>query len=296
MSPNLIFMLIMFIFISVATVAAFIKKESLSSEFYLRVRSWWWMLFVLTLFVLLPISCMPLFILFLGLMGAQEIAKVSRLNALTTRALIISMTLPILLSYWSFYIMLITGVIGFTCALICLFISQNELVTGRNNKVAPLLSIMVLLAVFLFSFTLLLSHKESEVAMSYVLYLIFVTQFNDAIQYFVGKQFGKHQLCSTISPNKTVEGAIGGGLIVSVLATILALFITPFSLVSAIAMSFTLTTLGVSGDVCVSWVKRKFGVKDMGTLLPGHGGLLDRIDSLLLATPIFLLIVELLIL
>lgn len=294
MSSNLIFMLIIFTCISVAMVAAFIKKEFLSSEFYLRVRSWWWMLLVLTFFVLLPISFMPLFISFLALMGAKEIVTVSRLNTLTTCILMASMTLPILLSYWSFYIMLITGVIGFVCILTCLFISQNGFIMGGSNKIIPILSIIILLAAFLFSFRLLLNNKDSELAMSYVLYLIFTTQFNDAIQYFVGKKFGKHQLCPTISPNKTVEGAIGGGLIVSLLATVVALSITPFSLISAMVISFTLTVLGVSGDVSVSWVKRKFGVKDMGDLLPGHGGILDRIDSLLLATPIFFFIVELL--
>lgn len=185
------------------------------------------------------------------------------------------------------------------CYRICLYFNvfvyiPKWLYYGGSNKIIPILSIIILLAAFLFSFRLLLNNKDSELAMSYVLYLIFTTQFNDAIQYFVGKKFGKHQLCPTISPNKTVEGAIGGGLIVSLLATVVALSITPFSLISAMVISFTLTVLGVSGDVSVSWVKRKFGVKDMGDLLPGHGGILDRIDSLLLATPIFFFIVELL--
>lgn len=291
MSSGLIFMLLMFALISVAQTLAFMKKQVLSREFYLRVRSWWWMLLVLTLFVLLPISLMPLLVSFLAFVGSREIAKASQLNAFTTGVLVTSMTASILMSYWSVNLMLIAGGVGVTVVVVSLFWCKDKGILDVSSALSALVSLILLFAICLFSFILLLHNPNSELALSYVLYLIFATQFNDAIQYFIGKKFGKRPLCASISPNKTVEGAIGGCIVVSLLATVVALCITPFSLSVALTISVVLTPLGVLGDVCVSWFKRRVGVKNMGTLIPGHGGVLDRIDSLLLSAPIFLLIV-----
>lgn len=291
MSSGHVFMLLMFALISCAQVLAYIKQEALSREFYLRIRSWWWMLLVLTLFVLLPISMMPLLVGFMAFMGSREIASACQLNAFTTKVLVITMTLPILVSHWSVDLMLITGAFGGAVTVTSLFWSKDQGVLGECNALTSLVSLIILLAVCLYSLILLLNLPNSELALSYVLYLIFATQFNDAIQYFIGKKFGKRPLCSTISPNKTIEGAVGGCVVVSLLATVIALCITPFSLSVALIISVVLTPVGVLGDVCVSWFKRRVGVKNMGILIPGHGGILDRIDSLLLAAPIFLLIV-----
>lgn len=291
MSSGLVFMLLMFAFISCAQVLTYMKQQALSREFYLRVRSWWWMLLILTLFVLLPISMMPLLVGFMAFMGSREIASACQLNAFTTKVLVITMTLSILMSYWSVDLMLITGALGVAITVTSLFWYKDQGVLGECNVLTALVSLIILLAVCLYSLILLLNQPNSELALSYVLYLIFATQFNDAIQYFIGKKFGKRPLCSTISPNKTIEGAVGGCVVVSLLATVIALCITPFSLSVALTISVVLTPLGVLGDVCVSWFKRRVGVKNMGTLIPGHGGILDRIDSLLLATPTFLLIV-----
>ncbi|MBY7710543.1 phosphatidate cytidylyltransferase [Vibrio alginolyticus] len=260
------------------------KKEVLSHEFYLRVRSWWWMLLVLTLFVMLPVFYMSLLIAFLAVMGCREIAKVCQLDIFTSMVLTSSIALPILLSYWSVELMLFIGSLSVIAITIYLFRSSSLLI--------PLVSLITLFALCLFSLILLLHYPNHELALNYMLYLIFATQFNDAIQYFIGKKFGKRPLCPNISPSKTLEGAIGGCIVVSLTSTVIALFITPFSLYAALVISVILTLFGVLGDICVSWFKRRVGVKDMGTLIPGHGGILDRIDSLLLATPVFLLIVD----
>lgn len=111
---------------------------------------------------------------------------------------------------------------------------------------------------------------------------------SDSGQYYVGRTFGRHKLAPVTSPKKTVEGAIGGLIVGSGAAIILGRF-WPIGL-SDIAMAgvgFAVTVAGIAGDLFESHLKRKAGVKDSGNLIPGHGGILDRIDSWLFATPVF---------
>ncbi len=117
-------------------------------------------------------------------------------------------------------------------------------------------------------------------------FLIFVVQISDVFQYIFGKMLGKTKVSPTISPNKTVEGLIGGILMAVALGTSLW-WITPFSPLEAMGLSFVITIVGFFGDLTMSAIKRDRGVKDYGTIIEGHGGILDRIDSLCLATPVF---------
>ncbi len=115
-----------------------------------------------------------------------------------------------------------------------------------------------------------------------------VTACSDSGAYFVGRAFGKHKLCPSISPNKTVEGALGGvgaGLLGAILFAFLLLPVVHwlFLIFSAILLS----GVGIVGDLTESIVKRGTGTKDSGTCLAGHGGILDRVDSLLFAVPVF---------
>jgi phosphatidate cytidylyltransferase len=119
-----------------------------------------------------------------------------------------------------------------------------------------------------------------------LLFLIFITQINDVMQFIWGKIIGKHKILPKISPNKTWGGFIGG-LISSVFIGYLMSFLTPLNDWQVIVVSFFIAGVGFVGDVVVSAIKRDMGVKDMGQAIPGHGGVLDRIDSLALTTPIF---------
>ena len=119
-----------------------------------------------------------------------------------------------------------------------------------------------------------------------LLFLIFITQINDVMQFIWGKLIGKHKILPKISPNKTWGGFIGG-LISSVFIGYLMSFLTPLNDWQVIVVSFFIAGVGFVGDVVVSAIKRDMGVKDMGKAIPGHGGVLDRIDSLALTTPIF---------
>jgi phosphatidate cytidylyltransferase len=119
-----------------------------------------------------------------------------------------------------------------------------------------------------------------------VLFLVFVVEMSDVLQYVWGKTLGRHKIIPTVSPNKTWEGFIGG--IASAMLLSLAIrFLTPFSIPETLVVSLLITVAGFCGGAVMSAVKRDFGVKDFGSVIPGHGGMLDRVDSLCYAAPIF---------
>lgn len=120
-----------------------------------------------------------------------------------------------------------------------------------------------------------------------LLFLVFLTQFNDVAQYTWGKLLGRHKIIPAISPNKTWEGFLGGVATTFCLALVTAPLVTPFSMVHAAFAGLLIPVAGFVGDVTVSALKRDLGVKDTGSLIPGHGGILDRIDSLTYTAPLF---------
>ncbi len=120
-----------------------------------------------------------------------------------------------------------------------------------------------------------------------VFYLVVLTQLNDVAQYLWGKGLGRHKIVPTVSPGKTVAGLIGGVTTTTLLAWLLGGWFTPLDAWQSIAAGLIIGLGGFCGDVVVSAVKRDVGVKDSGALLPGHGGILDRLDSLTFTAPLF---------
>ena len=121
----------------------------------------------------------------------------------------------------------------------------------------------------------------------FILYLVFLTSLNDVAQFVWGKTFGKRQLSPQVSPNKTWEGLVGGTITTVGAAALLAPFLTPHSLPVALGAGVLIAIGGVFGDLTVSAIKRDLNVKDTGSTLPGHGGILDRLDSLLFTAPLY---------
>ncbi len=131
------------------------------------------------------------------------------------------------------------------------------------------------------------------------IWLVFIGAFlTDTCAYFIGCKFGKHKLCPNISPKKSVEGAIagvvGGGLSFLIFGIIINLFFTEtingsFNLWLLFLLGIITAVMSEIGDLVASCIKRQFGVKDFGNLLPGHGGVLDRCDSIILVAPIIFL-------
>jgi phosphatidate cytidylyltransferase len=119
-----------------------------------------------------------------------------------------------------------------------------------------------------------------------IFFLLIVSQISDVLQYVCGKLFGKTKIAPIVSPSKTVEGFVGGGLGATLVGGALW-WITPFSPLQALAMAFVIVLMGFLGGLALSAVKRSLGAKDWGSMIEGHGGMLDRIDSVSFAAPIF---------
>ena len=127
----------------------------------------------------------------------------------------------------------------------------------------------------------------------WLLWLTGITVGSDSFAYYIGRLFGKRKLCPAVSPGKTVAGFVGG-LVGSVIVAVLlaeVLFVDHDPIVMGLAAAL-LSCVGVLGDLCESVIKRAMAVKDSGSILPGHGGILDRIDSLLFTTPVLFVLVR----
>ncbi len=121
-----------------------------------------------------------------------------------------------------------------------------------------------------------------------IFFLLLITWGSDTGAYVVGKTLGRRKLAPVISPNKTVEGFIGGLVLGTTMALVAKLWFLPaLALGHCLALGLLLAGIGTLGDLAESALKRSAGVKDSGTLIPGHGGVLDRVDSLLFTAPTF---------
>jgi phosphatidate cytidylyltransferase len=119
----------------------------------------------------------------------------------------------------------------------------------------------------------------------YFLLLIIATWANDSAAYFVGSVFGRHKLAPSISPKKSVEGSLAG-LFASGLTGLIIALIWVKSILLFLLLGFVIGIAGQIGDLFESILKRDLGVKDSGSIMPGHGGVLDRFDSLMFAAPV----------
>jgi phosphatidate cytidylyltransferase len=129
--------------------------------------------------------------------------------------------------------------------------------------------------------------RRMDHGLAWIFFMLAVTWLGDTGAYFAGRTFGKHKLYEKISPKKTWEGAIGGAVTAVIGALIVRAIGLPESdLLLCIVLALVLDAAGIVGDLTESMIKRTFGVKDSGRIMPGHGGILDRVDSLLFTSPV----------
>ena len=171
-----------------------------------------------------------------------------------------------------------------------LIIPASYVVTKKsleNSLPSSAIAVLATTYVGMLSGSLIRLHNDFPEGYKLVFFLLLVVWLGDTGAYYVGKQFGKHKLSPRISPKKTIEGLIGG-ISASVIAAVVIhyTFFPKFPLLHAVIAGVLLSIAGVIGDLAESMWKRSAAVKDSGTLIPGHGGFLDRFDSILFTAPI----------
>ncbi|MFZ2950721.1 MAG: phosphatidate cytidylyltransferase [Desulfuromonadaceae bacterium] len=129
--------------------------------------------------------------------------------------------------------------------------------------------------------------RQTPFGVQWLLVIMLIVMTNDSAAYYTGSAFGKHRLYPLVSPKKSIEGAVGG-LVGSLCGTLLAkfTFFPQLTFSDAAVTALVIGMVGQAGDLFESLLKRSFNVKDSGTIIPGHGGVLDRLDSILFAAPI----------
>ncbi len=136
------------------------------------------------------------------------------------------------------------------------------------------------------------SSQNTEIAKDHLLFFFIIIWSYDSFAYLVGKAIGKRPIFPAVSPKKTVEGTIGGILITSIIAVIISRYFFTINS-NAVVLAIIIILFSILGDFVESYLKRKLGVKDSGNIMPGHGGILDRIDSMLFASIPFVLLLSL---
>lgn len=136
----------------------------------------------------------------------------------------------------------------------------------------------------------------SKVEPSYMIWFIFLASWGaDTGAYFAGRFFGKRKLAPIISPKKTIEGAIGGVLTSAVLCMLMSIYFEPSLIPHSITIGVVGSLISIIGDLTASKLKREVGIKDYGAIMPGHGGVMDRFDSVILVTPFIYYVIKLIV-
>ena len=270
-----------------------ISPKTNISELVARTRSWWIMagMFIGAVFISYNISYF--FLAFLSFIAFRELYSVLGFREADRGALFWGI-LAIPIQYYLAYLAWYGAFIIFIPVVMFLVLPLRLVLKGDTHgitKSMALLQWILMLSVFGIShLAYLLSLPElpgfSSGGRGLLLFLVFLTEINDIMQFIWGKLLGRHKILPKVSPNKTWEGFLGGVISTTAIGYFLG-FLTPLSAPNVILVSALLAIAGFSGDVVISAIKRDKGIKDMGSSIPGHGGVFDRIDSLSYTAPVF---------
>jgi phosphatidate cytidylyltransferase len=264
------------------------------TELVQRIRSWWIIVSVFTAAMVMSRSVSVIFFAFVSFLALKEYLSIVPTRRADRRVLFWAYLAIPAQYYWvaqAWYGMFII----FIPVYVFLLLPLRMVIIGETKeflRAAGTLHWGIMTLVFGVShiaYLLVLPETKNPAASGagLVLFLVFLTQFNDVVQYVWGKLLGRHKIIPKVSPNKTWEGFLGGVATTTLLSIVLATWLTPLRIEAAAVAGLLISVAGFIGDVTISALKRDIGVKDSGSMLPGHGGLLDRIDSLTYTAPLF---------
>ena len=271
-----------------------VKPNKEDHELGLRIRSWWVMAGIFILVIAISRELTILFFVLISALALKEYFNIiPKRDADRPVWLLAYLAIPLqyLWVWLGWYGLFITFIPVYMFLLLQLGMILKGETRGFLNAIGTL-HWGLMITVFSLShaaYLLALPDAGNPVANSaaLLLFLVFLTEFNDVMQYVWGKLLGGVKIATKISPNKTLSGLLGGVTTTTILAWLLAPYLTPFTTWQSVAIGALIGIGGFIGDVTISALKRDIGIKDTGNLIPGHGGILDRVDSLTLTAPLF---------
>ena len=270
------------------------KGAKSSEELVARVKTWWIISVILTVVVFAGRTASIVFFAFISFLALKEYFSLISTRRADRRVLFWAyLSIPIQF-YW-IYLEWYGMFVIFIPVYMFLFLPLRMILIGETERFLSALARIhwgIMTAVFCISHAAYLlvldfSHIGKFTGSTMLLFLVILTQFNDIFQYLWGKLLGVKKVVPNVSPNKTMGGLIGGVGSTIVLSWVLAPFLTPLNGPQSLFAGLIIGLGGFIGDVTISALKRDIGAKDSGSLLPGHGGILDRVDSLFYTAPIF---------
>lgn len=271
-----------------------LRKKSPSeatAELSKRVVSWWWMITVFTIAIL---TDRVLSTVFLGLVSFLALKEYLSLipTRRVDRSILLWAYLAIPVQFYFAHIGRFGLFMTFIPVWMFLFLPARITLGGHTEgflRAVGLLSWGLMITVFSLSHTaLLLSYGAVRgYGAGALLFLVALTQFNDVAQFTFGRLFGTHKIIPAVSSKKTWEGFLGGLVTTACVAAVVGPYLTPMPAAWSAAAGVLIAASGFLGDVTMSSFKRDMGVKDASNLIPGHGGILDRVDSLIYSAPVF---------
>ncbi len=270
-----------------------IKPNANLGELKSRTRSWWVMAIVFLVATMFSNKISFIALGFLSFVAFRELYSILDFRN-DDRYAVFWAYLAIPIQYYLAYIGWYGAYIIFIPVIMFLILPLRLVLRGETKGIIKSMASLhwiIMLSVFGIShLAYLLSLPElpgfDAGGRGLLLFLVFLTEINDVLQFIFGKLFGKHKIIPAISPNKTWEGFLGGIIFTTVIGYFLR-FLIPLPVFEAVFVSFLIAFSGFSGDIVMSSIKRDIGVKDTSNAIPGHGGVLDRIDSLSYTAPVF---------
>jgi phosphatidate cytidylyltransferase len=263
------------------------------TELIQRMESWW---VIVAMFAVALLSCEVslIFFAFVSFLALKEYLSLIPTRRVDRQVLLWAYFAIVAQYYWIYINWYIMALI-FVPVYMFLFLPMRMVILGETQgflKAVGTLQWGLMLTLFSLShlaYLLMLpaSNNSAAGSVGLLVYVVFLTEMNDIAQYIFGKCIGRHKLIPNVSPNKTWEGFLGGFFTTVLMSIVCAPWLTPFSSIHALAAGMLIGLTGFIGDITVSALKRDLGVKDSSQLIPGHGGILDRIDSLTYTAPLF---------
>ncbi len=265
-----------------------------TTELSRRVTSWWFMITIFTIAIVTNPVVSTVFLGFMTFLAFKEylsLIPTRRVDRIILLFAYLAIPVQFTFAHFNSYGLFLT----FIPVWAFLFFPMAMTLIGRTDgflRAVGTISWGMMITVFALSHTAMLLSTDDAIAgpaggAGLLLFLVALTQFNDVAQFTWGKLFGKHKIVPKVSPKKTWEGFLGGFVSTIALAALAGPYLTPLSWHYAAVAGAIIALSGFLGDITISAFKRDLGMKDSGGLIPGHGGILDRVDSLTYAAPVF---------